>query len=237
MPNRLLALIAAVALWTCPFPASAVEHADVLLVLAADVSHSITADKFDLQRKGYAAALADPAVLDALAAGPNHRIAVAFVEWSGAQSQSLVVGWTLIANAADAAAFGAKVLQAERAFADRTAIGSAIGFSADVLAQCPFAGDRRVIDLSGDGVNNSGPEPTAARDAALARGISAINGLVILSEDTGPGYLREHTHPPGGLQGYYRRSVVAGTGAFVLVANGFESFGRSLVAKLLQEIS
>ena len=218
-------------------PAVAAEDADVLLVLAADVSRSITADKFELQRKGYAAAMADPRVLDALAAGPRHRIAVAFVEWSGATSQQVVVDWTMIASRADAEAFGAKILAAPRAFADRTAIGSALRFSAELLAHCPFQGDRKVIDASGDGTSNSGDEVTAARDAALARGVSAINGLVILSDDTGPAYLREHTHPAGGLQGYYRQNVMGGQGSFVLVADDFESFGRSLVAKLLQEIS
>lgn len=225
-----LAVLARSAAW-------AAEPVDVLLVLAADVSRSISSDKFDLQRKGYAAALADPQVLDALAAGPNRRIGVTFVEWSGSSSQQTVVDWTIIATQADAEAFGAKILKAPRAFADRTAIGSAIGYAASVLARSPFVGARKVIDLSGDGASNSGPEPDQARDDALAQGVSTINGLVILSTDTGPEYLREHTHPPGGLQGYYRQHVIGGQAAFALVANGFESFGQSLVAKLLQEIS
>lgn len=236
MPRRVFCL--AIGLWlSATLAARAVDSVDVLLVLAADVSRSVTADKFDLQRKGYAAAMADPQVLEALAAGPKHGIAVAFVEWSGDSSQQLVVDWTLIRTGADAEAFGSKILQAPRAFANRTAIGSAIGFSESVLDHCPFAGDRKVIDISGDGVSNGGPDIRVTRDAALTHGISSINGLVILSEDTGPGYLYEHTHPPGGLQAYYRDNVAGGVGAFVLVANGFESFGRSLIAKLLQEIS
>ena len=224
---------------TLPFacPARAAEAVDVALVLAADVSRSITADKFDLQRKGYAAALADPQVLQAIAAGSNHRIAVAFVEWSGASSQDVMVDWTVIAGKADADAFAAKVLAAPREFASRTAIGSALTFAAGVLARCPYPGERRVIDVSGDGINNDGVPVEAARDAALAGGVTTINGLVILSDDTGPGYLREHEHPPGGLQGWYRAHVAGGTGAFVLVAQSFASFGRSLVAKLVQEIS
>ena len=236
MPNRLVYLAISLFL-ACPVAARAAETADVLLVLAADVSRSITADKFDLQRKGYAAAMADPQVLDALAAGPRHQIAVAFVEWAGESSQQTVVDWTLIRNRADAQGFGTRILQAPRAFANRTAIGAAITYAEGVLARCPFTGDRKVIDISGDGANNSGDDVRAARDAALAHGTTTINGLVILSEDTGPEYLREHTHPPGGLQAYYRENVSGGVGAFVLVANGFESFGRSLVAKLLEEIS
>ena len=215
----------------------AAEPVDVALVLAADVSRSITADKFDLQRKGYAAALGDPQVLEAIASGANHRIAVAFVEWSGASAQAVVVDWSLITGQADAAAFAAKVLAAPREFASRTAIGSALTYATAVLARCPYAGERRVIDVSGDGTNNDGVSVQAARDAALAGGVTTINGLVILSEDTGPGYLREHEHPPEGLQGWYRANVAGGQGAFVLVAQTFASFGRSLVAKLVQEIS
>lgn len=236
--SRLRSLIvAALALSVLSSRTQAADPVDVLLVLAADVSRSITPEKFDLQRKGYAAAMADPQVIDALEAGPKHRIAVAFVEWSGDASQQLVVDWTLVASEDDAKAFGAKILAAPRAFADRTAIGSALRFSAEVLAHSPFQGDRKIIDLSGDGINNSGSDVVASRDAVLAGGVSAINGLVILSADTGPSYMREHTHPPGGLQGYYRAQVIGGVGSFVLVAQDFESFGQSLVAKLLQEIS
>ena len=232
----LFLLAAALPILTCPATRAA-DGADVLLVLAADVSRSITPEKFELQRRGYAAAMADPRVLEALAAGPNHKVAVAFVEWSGAASQQVVVEWTVIATQADAEAFGSKVLHAPRAFADRTAIGSALRFSADLFARCPVTGSRRVIDVSGDGTSNAGDDIAAARDATLAGGVSAINGLVILSDDTGPAYLREHTHPAGGLQGYYRQNVIGGPGSFVLVAQNFETFGRSLVAKLVQEIS
>ena len=217
--------------------ARAAEPVDVALVLAADTSRSITAEKFDLQRKGYAAALTDPQVLEAIASGPNRRIAVAFMEWSDARSQAVAVEWHVIAGKADAAAVAADILAAPRAFASRTAVGSALTYAAAVLARCPYAGTRRVIDMSGDGTTNDGPPAEAARDAALASGVTAINGLVILSDDTGPSYLREHEHPPEGLQGWYRRNVAGGTGAFVLVAQNFASFGRSLVAKLVQEIS
>lgn len=237
MPRRCLTLFACALLLLSAPALGADEPADVLLVLAADVSRSITPEKFELQRKGYAAAMSDPQVLEALAAGTNHRIAVAFVEWSGASSQQVVVDWTMIASQADAEAFGNRILHAPRAFSDRTAIGSALRFSAGLFARCPVAGARRVIDVSGDGASNAGDDIGAARDAVLATGVSAINGLVILSDDSGPAYLREHTHPAGGLQAYYRQNVIGGVGSFVLVAQGFETFGRSLVAKLVQEIS
>lgn len=234
---RPLPLLSALFALTIPAASHAAEHADVLLVLAADVSRSISSEKFDLQRKGYAAAMGDPQVIDAIASQPNHRIAVAFVEWSGDGSETLVVDWSLVGSKEQAEAFGMKVLNAPRAFANRTAIGAGIAFASQVLTHCPFTGDRAIIDVSGDGTNNDGIDVRGARDAALAHGVTTINGLVILSPDTNSSYLREHEHPEGGLQNYYRQNVAGGPGAFVLTANSFESFGRSLVAKLVQEIS
>ena len=222
---------------SAPAPAAEADRVDLLLVLAADVSRSIDDAKYELQRKGYAAAMSDPEVLRAIASGPNHRIAVAFVEWAGSGSQRLVIPWTAVGSEAEAQAFGRRVATAPRSFYDRTAIGSAIDFSAAVLTQAPFAADRRIIDVSGDGDSNGGRDIREARDEALAHGVTAINGIVILSDMTGPSYLVAHTHPPGGLQNYYRQYVAGGLNSFVAVAEGFESFGRALVTKLIQEIS
>lgn len=240
---RLLGLLTAAALhFGLALPVAAQNAAgrpgvDVLLVLAADVSRSIDAGKYDLQRKGYASAFVDPRVLDAIASNPDKRIAVAFVEWAGSASQKLVIDWTVIADEADARAFSARVLAAPRSFYDRTAIGSALAFSAAQMARAPFEAPRRIVDVSGDGTNNSGLDIAAARDAALAQGITTINGLVILSSDEGPEYLYQHTHPPGGLPDYYRRNVIGGTAAFVRTAKDFESFDRALIAKIVEEIS
>ena len=234
---RLLALGLLLAAGRADAQAPAAPHVDVLLVLAADVSRSIDEKKFELQRQGYAAALSDTRVLQAIATNPDKRIAVAFVEWAGASSQKLVVDWTVIADEAGAKALAAKVLAAPRSFTDRTAIGSALDFAAAQFAHAPFATTRKIIDVSGDGANNSGLDLDTARDAALAHGITTINGLVILSSEDGPQYLVEHTHPPGGLASYYRQHVVGGIASFVATANGFESFDRSLIAKIVEEIS
>ena len=241
--RRSLFRIAVMLLACVPLAAGAADvppsaaRVDLMLVLAADVSRSIDADKYELQRKGYASAMSDPEVLRAIAAGPTGRIAVAFVEWAGSSSQRLVIGWTIIGTPAEAQAFGAEVAVAPRSFMDRTAIGSAIDFSAALFAAAPIAAERKIIDISGDGDSNGGRDIRTARDEALAHGITAINGIVILSDMTGPAYLVAHTHPPGGLQAYYRQNVTGGVNSFVAVADGFESFGRSLVAKLIQEIS
>jgi hypothetical protein len=211
------------------------EPVDLLLVLAADVSRSIDQSKFALQRQGYAAALADPRVIEAIQGGLHHRIAVCFVEWSGSVSQKLVIDWTLVNDAESAHQFGGKVLDAPRSFADRTSISGGIDFALSLLDQAPYESSRKTIDVSGDGTNNAGRDVTAARDDAVAKGVT-INGLVILSERPAP-WNPEHTHPPGGLDGYYRNNVVGGPGAFVMVAANFNSFGQAIVTKLIAEIA
>jgi hypothetical protein len=227
------ALLAATLL--APRLASAAEPVDLLLVFAADVSRSIDQEKFQLQRDGYAAAITNPRVLDAVRSGPHHRIAVCFVEWSGIGAQKLLIDWTIIQDAASAQQFAAQLAEAPRSFADRTSISGGIDFSAAQLAKAPFEAPRRTIDVSGDGTNNAGREVRLARDEAVAKGIG-INGLVILSERQMP-WNAEHTNPPGGLEGYYRANVIGGPGAFVMVAQDFNAFGQAIVSKLIAEIA
>jgi hypothetical protein len=239
MARWIVAILASLPLFfasPCLPSAGAAEQVDLLLVLAADVSRSIDDQKFELERRGYAAALSDPRVMQAIASGPNGRIAIAFVEWAGASSQRLLIDWTLVRNADDAKSIAGRLLESPRSFADRTAIGAGIDFARAQFARSPYASDRRVIDVSGDGTNNSGRDVRAARDEALGNEVTTINGIVILSDTPIP-YNPEHTNPPGGLDNYYRENVVGGTNAFVMVAENFESFGRSIVAKLIREIS
>jgi Protein of unknown function (DUF1194) len=215
--------------------AGAAERVDLLLVLAADVSRSVDATKFHLQREGYAEAMTNPQVVEAIRSGVNGRIAVCLVEWSGVGSQKLVIDWSVISDATSAHQFGDGIVEAPRSFADRTAISGGIDFAMAQLERAPFEASRRAIDVSGDGTNNSGREVTAARDEAIAKGVT-INGLVILS-DTPLVWNPEHTNPPGGLAEYYRRNVVGGPRAFVMVAQDFASFGQALVKKLIAEIA
>jgi hypothetical protein len=222
---------------TVAFPAvsSAAEQVDLLLVLAADVSRSIDSEKFQLQREGYAAAITDPRVLEAIRSGRAGRIGLSFVEWSGLTSQRVVIDWTTISDSEQAKSFADRLLEAPRSFADRTSISSAIEFAMTHLARAPFESARRTIDLSGDGTNNSGREVTQARDEAIAQGVT-INGLVILSE-TPLAWNPDHTNPAGGLENYYRNNVVGGPGAFVMAAQGFDSFGQAIVKKMIAEVA
>ena len=216
-------------------PADAEESVELLLVLAADISRSVDAQKFKLQRDGYAAALTHPRVVGAIRAAPSGRIGICYVEWSGAGAQAVIVDWTSIGTAAEAQAFAEKVRQAPRLFMERTAIGAAIDFSVAQFNRSPFKAARRVIDVSGDGTNNIGRDVVAARDQALAQGIT-INGLAILSE-VPLAFNPQHTHPPGGLLKYYEDNVIGGPGAFAIAADNFGAFGQSLISKMIKEIA
>jgi hypothetical protein len=216
-------------------PVRAAEPVDLLLVLAADVSRSVDADKFKLQREGYAAAISDRRVLDAIAAGRNHRIAVMFLEWSGVGNQKVVIDWTPIDGPKAAQGFGDRLIELSRSFADRTSISGGIDFAVAQFEHAPFTAERHTIDVSGDGTNNAGRDVRQARDEALVLGIT-INGLVILSERPLP-WNPEHTNPPGGLANYYRVNVAGGPGSFVLEAKDFNSFGQAIVKKMIAEIA
>ena len=229
----ILALVALVMVSTQPVLAA--EHVDLLLVLSSDVSRSVDHPKFLLQREGYAAAISDPLVMEAIKSGPHQRIAVCFVEWSGFGAQKLVIDWTMIDSPGAARKFGDQLLELPRAFADRTSISGGIEFAATQLERAPFEGSRRTIDVSGDGTNNAGRDVKLARDETIAKGV-VINGLVILSDRPVP-WNAEHTNPPGGLEKYYQDNVIGGPGAFVLVAENFNSFGRAIIKKLIAEIA
>ncbi len=215
--------------------ARAAEQTDLLLVLAMDVSRSMDQGKFLLQRQGYAAAISNPQVLDAIKSGPHQKIALCFIDWSGPFEQKLVIDWTVIDSSAAASRFGDLVSQARRSFYNSTSIGAAINFATAQLARAPFEAERRAIDVSGDGTNNAGPDVQFLRDQAVAKGI-IINGLVILTDiESAPN--PRHTNPAGGIEKYYRDNVIGGAGSFAMAAEDYNSFGRSMVKKLIAEIA
>jgi Protein of unknown function (DUF1194) len=232
---RLITVIAIILLLPGVVTARAAEEVDLLLVLSSDVSRSIDAPKFKLQRDGYAAAIVNPRVIQAIRSGALGKIGVSFVEWSGVGSQKIVIDWTIIHDEASAKDFSAQVIEAPRAFAERTSISAGIDFALAQLARSPYDAARRTIDISGDGNNNSGRDVTVARDEALAKGVT-INGLVILTENP-ESFSADHTNPLGGLDNYYRNNVTGGPGSFVMVAENFNSFGQAILNKLIAEIA
>lgn len=211
--------------------ARAEEAVDVALVLAVDVSRSIDEDEARLQREGYRAAVSDPAVLAAIRGGMIGAIGLAYIEWAGIDYQRTVLPWTRIATEADAGKWADNLARAPRASLSWTSISGAIIHARRELAACPFEATRRVIDVSGDGLNNSGPPVEAMRDEAVAEGI-VINGLPIVNDR--PTFGRP---PPANLDLYFRDRVIGGPGAFYILAEDFNSFGQAVKRKLIREIA
>jgi hypothetical protein len=215
--------------------ARAAEQVDLLLALAMDVSRSMEHPKFVLQRQGYAAAVTDPQVLRAIRGGAHQKSALCFIDWSGGAEQKLIIDWNVIDSLESAQRFGDLILAAPRSFNDRTSIGGGISFAAAQIARAPYESDRQTIDVSGDGTNNAGRDVQFARDQAVAKGIN-VNGIPILT-DIRESRTPEHTNPPGGLEKYYRDNVIGGPGAFVMVAEDFNDFGKAIVKKMIAEIA
>lgn len=243
MHVRRFSVIAALTLGLLAWPrigalaAEAVGRVDVALVLAADVSRSITTDEFQLQRQGYASAISSPDVVRAIRAGMHGAIAVTFVEWSGGTEQQIVVDWQVIRDQASAKSFVDTLLAAPRNFYGRTSISGALDFAMTRLKESGVKAERQIIDVSGDGTNNAGRPLEDARAAVLAAGVT-INGLAIINERSELyGGFSGHTQPPGGLPNWYRDNVTGGPGSFLLVVNDFESFGEAMTNKLLNEIA
>jgi hypothetical protein len=214
-----------------PRPARAEEPVDVALVLAVDVSRSVDEDEARLQREGYRNAMTDARLMEAIRGGMMGGIAVCYVEWAGIEYQRLVLPWTRIGAQRDAEVWADRLAEAPRASLSWTSISGAIDFARQALADCPFEATRKVIDVSGDGVNNSGPPAEEARDRAVAEGIT-INGLPILNDR--PTFGRR---PPIPLDIYFRESVIGGPGAFMIAAEDFDVFGQAVRRKLIREIA
>lgn len=207
---------------------------DLELVLALDVSRSMDDEELELQRQGYAAAFTHQAIVQAIKSGAHGRIAVTMVEWAGASYQKVMIPWTLIDGPETSARFADAILETPKMSFNWTSISGAIDFSRSLFGIDVYRGTRRVIDVSGDGVNNHGRPASLARDEAVANGIT-INGLAIINDRPGPGGWRPFHQPP--LDQHYREQVIGGPGAFLMVAEDFGSFAYAIRNKLIREVS
>jgi hypothetical protein len=215
---------AAIALAAPIGAASGSDRADVALVLAVDVSGSVDDNRFRLQREGIAAALDSDEMAAVVSKGIHQTIEVAVIEW--AEEQRVIVPWTVLRGRGDLAVFAGLVRSAGRSWLHSGTDPAGGTAAADkLIAVKPVASDRRVIDVSGDGRQNTGKVTTAdARDAAVSHDIT-LNGLPITSGDE-----RD-------LDDWYRANVVGGPGAFLIVANGYEAFAEAFRQKLMLEVA
>jgi nucleoside-diphosphate-sugar epimerase len=190
------------------------------LSLLVDVSGSVDNAEYLTQRGGYAAAFRNP-VIQALIASKPGGIAVNYIEWASGNEQSEQIAWTQITDAASADAFADALDAVARAFTGLTGPGSAINFAVPLFIN-NFEGDRQVIDVSGDGVQNSGADTSDARDAALAAGIDALNGLAIGG---------------AGITAFYQNNIQGGTGSFTIGVSTFTDFPPAVLTKIGREIT
>jgi hypothetical protein len=213
------------ALLVCSSAATAQEQKQVAieLLLALDSSASMNAAEFELQLGGLAAAFRDPAVHAAIKDLEPLGVAIGVTQWGGPGESRIVVPFAHIRSAREAKAFGYRISLGSRTFyAASTAITEAINDGMALLEANGFAGQRRVIDISGDGRDNGGGNLDEARELALATGIT-LNGLAIESEDEG-------------LTQYYQDNVITGAESFVVTAKDFEDYARAIREKLIREL-
>ncbi len=227
MPSRSLWLnavgasvaVAATTLLTASM-ASAATPVDLELFLSVDVSGSVDADEFDLQKTGYVQAFQDAAVHAAIASKPN-GVAVALGQWSSSADSPLAVGWTLLTDAASSNAFAAAINAMARQSSGLTCVACGINAAVNELQNNAYSGPG-IIDVSGDGVENTGPSTSAARTAAASLGIR-INGLPILTDDPN-------------LAVWYQNNVQTNDG-FTLAASDFAAFDQAVRRKIVKEIT
>lgn len=192
------------------------------LALGLDISASVDNKEYRIQFEGLADALDDPAVLRAILEPEGTYIEAAVFEWSGHTQQLLVLGWTKLDTIDAVRSFAHNIRTHQRPMGYlATAIGKATQFAAALLSNAPRC-QRRVLDLSGDGISNIGPEPPEIYATGILDGIT-VNGLVILGATPDP-------------LTYYLSHVIFGEDAFVITAEGYADFAQAMRRKLLREI-
>lgn len=200
---------------------------DAAIVLAVDASGSVDAEERMIQRDGYADALRHPDLMRAVTAGPHGRVAFSYFEWAGYPRTATLIPWRVVDGPDATAALAAQIAGLAMAPARGTSIARALLFATDLFEGDGFGDAKRIIDISADGPNNIGPPVTAARDRALARGIT-VNGLPILVRPSRG--MRE-------LDLYFADCVIGGDGAFLLAVRAREELATSIRRKLILEIS
>ena len=204
---------------------------DVELVLAVDVSYSMDPDEQALQREGYIQALTSKEFLTALREGANGKIAITYVEWAGQFDQKILLPWRLIESPETADAVAAEIARAPYRRASRTSISGALKFALPLFDTSGYRGLRRVIDVSGDGANNSGDPVAPTRDELIKAGIT-INGLPLVLKRSNFGMMDIEN-----LDVYYEDCVIGGPGAFVVPVRDRAKFVEATRTKLILEVA
>lgn len=219
-----------VALSSSAAQAQKLQAVDLELVLAVDVSQSMDYDEHELQRNGYVDAFRQKDVINAMTSGPRGRIAVTYMEWAGMYEPVQVIPWTIIDSEASSRAFADRLAKEPIYGEQRTSISSALIKATELIETNEFAGARRVIDVSGDGANNTGPQVDLTRDEVIKRRIT-INGLPIMLNKPREFYDIDH------LDRYYKHCVIGGEAAFIAPVYDLKHLTATIRKKLVMEIA
>ena len=233
-------VLGGLALALCAATPARAETVDILLCLAADVSESVTAGEYHMQRQGHAAAIEDPEVVSLIQAGPHGRIAVLYVEWADQQQQFAGVDWEVVGDPDSARDVAEKIRHSPPPpwigmNVRNTSTSEVVQYCLRRFATAPAVARRMVIDISSDGTNNVGASIGDVRDLAVAQGV-VINALAI-EDSLSPFPDGTHTRPLGGLVRYFQANVVGGPGSFVQSAKGYTSFGEMIRRKFILEMA
>jgi hypothetical protein len=211
---------------------------DLNLVLALDVSKSVSERRWDIQRQGYALAFSSLAIQQAILSGAIGAIASTAVLWSARTEQQQVIPWTVLDSPEMIGTYALLLSRMHRPFGSETGIGAALKFAEALFPFAPQA-RRSVIDISGDGEDNSEYwrderkiPVTAIRDEIVARGIT-INGLALWGSPD----FESSTFSNAGE--YYEARVIGGDKHFhidVTDPDRKDLFVEALERKLLREI-
>jgi hypothetical protein len=204
---------------------------DVQLALGVDVSYSMDPEEQELQREGYMAAITSREFMGALREGMHGRVAMTYFEWAGMHHQQIIVPWRLVDGPEAADGFAADIARARYIRASRTSVSGALLFGAQLFEGSGYRGIRRVIDVSGDGVNNNGPMVALTRDEVIAKGIT-VNGLPIMLKRPSRGMMDIDQ-----LDVYFEDCVIGGPGAFVVPIRDRSKFKEAIRTKLVLEVA
>jgi hypothetical protein len=234
--RRLVKMVSVGALCAAALAPSAIPQqpqqikVDVELVLAVDTSRSMDQTELELQRGGYIQAFREKEVAQAITSGPEGKIAVTFMEWGAPYEQNQLIPWTIIDSEAAARAFADKLEKEDVYGFTRTSISAALYKAADMVETNTISSNRRVIDVSGDGPNNTGDMVEKARDYVIGRGFT-INGLPIMLRKVRQFYDIDH------LDRYYKQCVIGGPGAFIAPVFDLKQLAATVRKKLVLEIA
>jgi uncharacterized protein DUF1194 len=204
---------------------------DTELVLAVDVSYSMDPEEQQIQREGYIEAITSREFMNAIRSGTHGKVALTYFEWAGPFDQKIIVPWRMVDGPEAADAVASEIARAPYRRASRTSIGGALQFAKPLFDASGFNGLRRVIDVSGDGPNNSGPLVVPQRDAIVAAGIT-INGLPLMLNRP-----NSFSMDIENLDIYFEDCVIGGSGAFVIAVRERAQFKEAIRTKLVLEVA